>query len=157
MRGKKSDPEFVSKFIQESVQAGCETPEQIVNRAKTQIEQIDAEIRSIEAKKATRSKLLDVIIGFEKPVKDKSEDAKLLPFFEFKYPEQCKNICWCLKHEADTLPVNSWAASPMGPDATEHNFSVKQMLEAKVIDRVSDVIIRGERFDEYWKFVLRED
>ena len=93
MRGKKTDPAFVSGFIQECVQSGFETPEQITKYAKHLINQIDADIQEIEKKKIKRSKLLDVISSFEESKKDKSEDAKLLPFFELKYPEACHHLC----------------------------------------------------------------
>src|SRR5260221_14283399 len=93
MRGKKSDQAFVAEFIAEAVQHGIETPEEIIRDAKKKIEQIDLEIKAIEAKKILRSKLIDVIATFEKQVKSTSSDAGLLPFFKLKYPRMCKFIC----------------------------------------------------------------
>jgi hypothetical protein len=153
MRGKKSDSAFVAQFISESVQEGIETPDQIVQRAKKQIAQIDEEIRAIEAKKIVRSKLLDVILSFEKMAKDKTEEAKLLPFFDIQYPAKCKEICIIMK-DAKSLPID-WATHGTG-DATTV-FCFKQMIERKIIDRKGNVLVPGERFAEYWKFVLRED
>jgi tRNA U34 5-carboxymethylaminomethyl modifying enzyme MnmG/GidA len=97
MKGKKSDPGFISFFISECVQAGLETPAEIVARAKKQIADIDEEIKAVETAKITRSKLLDVISSFEKPVKDKAEEAKLLAFFDLKYHDICKSICETVK------------------------------------------------------------
>jgi hypothetical protein len=153
MRGKKTDSVFVSQFIVESIQQGMETPDQIVQHAKDQISQIDDEIRAVEAKKITRSKLLDVILNFEKPSKDRADDAKILEFFKLKDPMRCKEICELMKVHL-SLPVLSWRS--FGDDAAQYNFCVKQLLEAKVIMRVSDQLMRGEQFDEYMKFVLRE-
>lgn len=149
MRGKKTDPGFISFFIQESVNAGAETPEAIVERAKKIIARIDDEIKAIEHAKATRSKLLDVIASFEKPVKDKTEDAKILGFFKLRDPQRCKEICDLIK-ELESLPTASLV------DAS-YNFCIKQLLEAKIIMRSGDHLIHGERFNEYMTFVLREE
>jgi hypothetical protein len=35
-------------------------------------------------------------------------------------------------------------------------FSIKQLLECKVLSRANNQVNRGERFDEYMTFVLRE-
>lgn len=153
MRGKKSDSAFVAEFIAESVQKGMETPDQIVQSAKDQITQIDEEIRAIEAKKIRRSKLLDVILNFEKIAKDKTEEARLLPFFSLEYPDVCKHLCTIIK-------VQPIPADPQMYSGTlDHKsvFAVKQLLERKVIARKDGKLIPGERFGEYWKFVLHED
>lgn len=156
MRGKKSDPEFISQFIQESVREGCETPEQIVKRAKSRIEQIDEEIRAMEAKKIVRSKLLDVINSFEKPVRDKTEEAKLLPFFKFEYPNTCKFLCGIVKDSP--LDVNKLSLQPLGSGDSDPQmrFSIKQLLECKVFARVDNQIVCGELFDEYMKLLHEE-
>jgi hypothetical protein len=157
MRGKKTDPLFVSQFIQESVQGGAETPDQIIARAKKIVEQIDEEIRAIEGKKIKRSKLLDVISSFEKPTKNKTEDAKLLTFFELEYPDTCKFLCKMIRK--CPIDINSKTLQQLGSgDSDPHmKFSIKQLFECKVLARVENTIVCGERFDEYMKFVLRED
>lgn len=156
MRGKKTDPAFISQFIQESVQLGFETPDQIVQRAKDSINQIDEEIRATEIKKLTRSKLLDVISSFEKPTKDKVEEAKLLSLFGLEYPRMCKFICEIVTKG----PIQvSEKLQPLGsgdPDPTM-KFSIKQMLERKILVRTGNTITQGERFDEYLKFVMGQD
>ena len=150
MRGKKSDPEFVAKFIQECVQNGFETTEEITKFAKHLINQIDEDIKEIENKKVKRSKLLDVISSFEETKRDKSRDAKLLPFFELKYPEACHYLCGLLK---ELSSISTHSSGEVLPDV---RFSIKQMLEAKIIEREDDQIMPGERFDEYMTFVLGE-
>jgi hypothetical protein len=149
MRGKKSDPEFISQFIQESVQEGLDTPDQIVQRAKQMIQHIDEEIRSIETKKVTRSKLLDVVNSFEKATKDKAEEAKLLPFYKLEYPDVCKTICKIVRIKPLSIDQK------MDPNS---RFAIKQLLECQVLARdvVRDELVQGEHFDEYLKFILRE-
>jgi hypothetical protein len=150
MRGKKSDPTFVAEFITESIQQGIETPDDIVKNAKKKLEQIDNEIRAIEGKKILRSKLLDVILTFEKQAKNVSEDAKLLSFFDLQYQTECKRICDLIQ-EASVIETNKSTLT-----ATDR-FCIKQLLERKIIARNNDSLIKGERFEEYMTFVLRED
>ncbi len=158
MRGKKTDPVFISQFIQESVQNGVETPDQIVQRAKRMIEQIDEEIKAVESKKIIRSKLLDVIASFEKQAKDKTEDAKLLPLFNVEYPDRCKEICELLLYYGNSIPIDSWAthAEQVNGNATT-KYCYKQLLERNVLARKKDVLVRGERFDEYVRHVMGQD
>jgi hypothetical protein len=153
MRGKKTDPVFISQFIQESVQSGMETPDQIVQRAKNMIEQIDEEIKAIETKKVVRSKLLDVIASFEKQSKDKTEEAKLLPLFKLSYPHMCKYLCEIVEKSPIEIGTNLQVLGCGESDPTM-KFSIKQLLEYKVFVRIGNRVSRGERFDEYMKFVL---
>ena len=146
MRGKKSDPEFVSQFMAQCVAQGLLTPEEMVKVAKQQIEAIDQRIKEVDQLKQTRSKLLDVIVLFDKP-ESKIEEAKLLHFFELKYPQECKRICDLLKKGA--LPVYT-----SGVPVPEYTFALKQLLEAKIAARVGEQIVRGEKFDDYIKYVF---
>jgi len=155
MRGKKSDQAFVAEFIAEAVQHGIETPEEIIRDAKKKIEQIDHEIKAIEAKKILRSKLLDVILTFEKQVKSTSSEASLLPFFKLEYPRMCKFICDIAKKKPIDIGEKLQAFGSGENDPTMR-FSIKQLLECKVLTRVDNQVSRGERFDEYMSFVLRE-
>lgn len=155
MRGKKTDPIFISDFMRESIQEGFQTPDQIVQRAKNIIASIDDEIKAIEAKKITRSKLLDVIATFEKPAKDKTDDAKMLPFFKLSYPLSCKYICELVKKAPVTIGEKLQLMGSGDPDP-HMKFSVKQLLECGILTRIGNEITRGEMFDEYMKFVLRE-
>lgn len=155
MRGKKSDREFVAEFISESIQKGIETPDEIVREAKKQIADIEEEIRAVEAKKVLRSKLLDVILTFEKQAKETSQDAKLLSFFKLDYPGSCKFICDIVKKQPIDIG-EKFQLLGSGENDPHMRHSVKQLLECKVLFRVGNQITRGERFDEYMTFVLRE-
>jgi len=155
MRGKKSDRVFVAEFIQRCAVSGFETPDSIVEYAKTLIKNIDEEIREIEKKKITRSKLLDVILTFEKQTKNTSEDAKFLSFFKLEYPIMCKFVCDIVKK--GPIEVGE-KLMPLGAGESDPTmkFSIKQLLECKVLSRVGSQVSRGERFDEYMTFVLHE-
>lgn len=155
MRGKKSDQTFVAEFIESSIQNGITTPGEMVQKAKEIIEQIDREIKAIEERKALRSKLLDVILTFEKQTKTTSEDASLLPFFKLEYPLMCKFICDIVKKKPIEIGEKMQALGSGENDPTMR-FAIKQLLECKVLSRVSNQVNRGERFDEYMTFVLRE-
>lgn len=80
MKGKKSNPEFVSHFIQQCAQQGIETSDQILQHAKQQVQQIDQELIAIADKKILRCKLLDVIELFAEP-QDRSADIRQLALF----------------------------------------------------------------------------
>lgn len=155
MRGKKSDQLFVAEFIQRCTSSGIETPDAIVEYAKLLIKGIDEEIREIEKKKITRSKLLDVILTFEKRAKSTSEDAKFLSFFKLEYPLMCKFICDTVKKQPIEIGEKFQALGSGESDPTMR-FSIKQLLECKVLSRTGNQVGPGERFDEYMTFVLHE-
>ena len=155
MRGKKSDQVFVAEFIAEAIQHGIETPEEIIKDAKKKIEQIDEEIRAIEAKKILRSKLLDVILTFEKQTKVTSDNAKFLSFFKLDYPNHCKLICECVKNTPIQIG-DKFQVMGSGENDPHMKYSIKQLLECKVLHRTGNQVTRGERYDEYMTFVLRE-
>ena len=149
MRGKKTDPAFIAAFIQESVALGHETPEQISSRAQQVIQEIDDKIREAERLKTIRSKLLDVIATFKAEAKDKSSEARLLSFFKIEHPQICKHLCELVKKQ----PLLIHTSGVVTADTT---YAIKQLLECKVLARLGDKLIRGDRFDDYMTFVLRE-
>jgi len=151
MKGKKSDPEFVSSFIQESINKGFCNSNEIVDRARKLISKIDEDIIIAENGKKIRSKLLDVINTFDSLKKSKSEESDYLQFFDLKYPNICKMICDMIKSSSNTLKMQY-----MGKDIYEYNFSIKQLLEAKILSGNKDNLICGERFNEYIKYFERK-
>lgn len=154
MKGKKTDPIFISEFIRAAVQSSQDTPDEIVKRAKSFLADCDRKIKEAEVAKAMRSKYLDVIATFEKPVKDKAEEAKLLEFFNLKNPQICHEICVLIKLHG-TIPITSFRSDDEWP--AQYNFCIKQLLEAQVVMRANDALMRGEDFDGYMKFVLHEE
>lgn len=150
MRGKKTNPQFVSDYITACIQKGADSPEEIVDSAKIEITKIDLEIQRMEESKIYRSKLLDVIATLDSSKEDKTQQAKLLPFFELKYPEICKKIC-------DNLKDKPLSTEDMYKLSDNAKYCIKQLLMHKIIIQSDLEIICGERFDEYMKFVLREE
>src|SRR5579871_367548 len=137
MRGKKSNPEFVSQFISTCLQQGVITTEAMVKRAKQDIQEIDDKIIEVEKLKAVRSKLLDVILTLDKP-KVKTEEAKLLPLFKLQYPQTCRKIC---KTMVEIDPDGSSYVGFENKDP-ELIFCIKQLVEAKIISRIDSRLVR---------------
>ncbi len=154
MRGKKVDSEFLSNFITESVQAGLDSPEAIVDRAQSLIKNIDEEIRKMEKVKVTRSKLLDVISTFQHSDKNtKVGEIRILSLFKIQNPQDfCRHICRLLKDKNVSLTNLSSEIT----SKADFIFSIKQLLEAKVIAKVNNSLLRGEMYEEYMKFILKE-
>lgn len=154
MRGKKTDSQFLSDFISASVESGIDNPEGIVSRAKSLITEIDEQIRNIEKQKLVRSKLLDVISAFEKPSKtSKHEEVKILSFFKIQNTHICKFVCDHLKLGVVTIE----GLTNLEYVASDVLFCVKQLIEHKVLSKSGNHLLRGEMFDEYLKFVLRDN
>lgn len=152
MRGRKSDSVFISDFIANCVQSGHDTAEAIVRQAKRNINSIDAEILRVEKLKAERAKLLDVIATFEKVNKpSRSEEARILSFFKIQQPKICKFICDCMK--GGVVAIEHLDGQYPTPDIM---FCIKQLLEHKVITKSGSHLLRGEAFDDYLRFALRE-
>ncbi len=67
----------------------------------------------------------------------------------------CKFVCDIVKKG----PIKvSERLMPLGAGENDPTmrFSIKQLLECKVLSRIENQIDRGERFDEYMTFVLHE-
>ena len=60
MRGKKVDNDFISSFIENSINDGCVSIDSILTKVNNQINDIDQKIIETENLKKIRSKLLDV-------------------------------------------------------------------------------------------------
>lgn len=152
MKGKKADSEFVSDFITKCVTDGITTPDAIAAKAWNMIHEIDEKIQEVEKLKIQRSKLMDVVFTFEKPSKtSKSDEVRALAFFKIQNPLICKVICDKLK--SGPCDIEGFGNSYSKEDIM---FGLKQLLENKVIGRTNNFFLRGEAFDEYLKFALKE-
>lgn len=165
MKGKKSDQAFVAQFITESVGRGIATPDEILARAKSMIANIDQEIKAIEEKKLTRSKLLDVVEAFEKQEQaDKTGEAKILELFELHYPETCKLICSYIDKynflEIDSIDYFEFG----GATHSQVKFATKQLIKANILAKYESnedhtpknvSLVPGPRLPEYMKYVFQ--
>ena len=163
MKGKKSDQAFVAQFITESVMCGSATPDEILARAKTFITEIDNEIKAIEKKKITRSKLLDVVEAFEKKEQlDKIVETKILGLFELDYPEICQSICSHIdKSYANNKKTEINDLSMFYNDNITYSrvrFAIKQMIKLGILIKLDNLhFVSGPRYTEYMKYVLRNE
>lgn len=152
MRGKKVDTDFLSQFISQCVLKNIVSQDDIVEQAKSEISNIDEQIKKVEKLKIVRSKLLDVISTFEKKSASHKEEIRILSFFQMQKPDVCQYICVQLKDEnlkLEELYCRSYQVADI-------IFCVKQLIEHKIVSKAGDVLIKGDTFDEYVKFVLRE-
>jgi hypothetical protein len=152
MRGKKTDPDFLSNFINKCVALNKTSQQEIVQAAHQEINEIDLKIIEVEKLKLIRSKLLDVVSVFEKEVPSHKEEAKILSFFNIQHPNICKYICDVLKK--GTLNMNKLQLIEFSK--SDIVYCVKQLQEYKVIAKTGEYLIRGIKFDDYMKFVLYE-
>jgi hypothetical protein len=151
MRGKKSDVDFVSNFIIECAQNNKNSPDQILQEAKNKIDLIDFEIQKIEQLKIIRSKLLDVVNTFDNK-KQSKDGEKSLELFQIKNHHICKYICVILKSK----PVKVEEIKNSKYTTQDILFCIKQLIEYKVLSKTGNILLRGDKFEEYMKLVLQE-
>lgn len=152
MRGKKVDTDFLSQFISQCVLKNIVNQDEIVKQARSEIFEIDEQIKKVEKLKVVRSKLLDVISTFDKTSPSHKEEIKILSFFQMQKQDVCQSICHQLKDENMKVEALYFGFYPVA----DIIFCVKQLIEHKIISKAGDVLIKGSAFDEYVKFVLRE-
>src|SRR5258708_26227469 len=153
MKGKKIDSEFLSTFIDRCVQQDRLKAEEMVQTAKYEIEKIDQKSMETEKLKIRRSKLLDVITTFQKPGKSsKTEEVRIISFFQIPYPHICRFICNQLKE----CPRSKEQLVHHKFSIYDINICIKQLLEHKVITKTGKSFLRGDMFKDYLTFVLRE-
>jgi seryl-tRNA synthetase len=156
MKGKKSDPEYVSNFITQCIQSNKNNPDEIVKEALSRIEAIDEKIKEVDKLKAERCKLQDIIHSFQKIKKpNKVEDNKILSFFKIENIALSHSICNSLKEKS--LEINPFLKSIDQTKLQDVLYCIQQLQEHKVISRSGNVLIRGTRYHDYIKFVLQED
>lgn len=153
MKGKKVDNQFVSNFISSCIKNGIESQDEIITHAKALVKDIDAEIKKVEEQKVLRSKLLDVISTFERSSKSSNiEEIKILSFYKIQNPHICQYICEKLKNRV--VKIESLKNKQISVE--DMMFCIKQLTEHKVISKIEDQLLRGDAFDDYMKFILRE-
>jgi hypothetical protein len=157
MRGKKTDTEFISSFISQSVEEGLFTTDDFIAKAKSMISSIDEEIKRVEKQKIIRSKLLDVISNFDQPDKSKrQEEAKILSFYQIEHPQICKIICKMLQTSALTFE-QLMQNTELSNNSANVIFCLKQLAEHKVISKAGKHFLRSDKFESYLTFVFQEN
>jgi hypothetical protein len=155
MRGRKKDSEFLCDFISSCVKNGKTSSDDITAEAKTIISDIDGKIIEVEKLKLIRSKLLDVVLFFDKTIvqgNQLSKEAKILSLFKIPNQNICKFICNNIKKSA--TKISDLQKSSF--NIADLNFSIKQLLDNKVILKTNETLLKDEYFNDYMKLVLRE-
>jgi hypothetical protein len=155
MRGKKIDSDFFKSFISECVEKNKSSNEDILLEAKNKIKFIDEKIQEAEQLKSIRSKLINIVSTFEKKdITNKIIESKTLSFFEIKNINICSIICDILKTNA--IDINVLIENIKEKiNIYDINFTIKQLIEHKIISKVGNCILKGDSFNEYVNFLLR--
>ncbi len=151
MKGKKIDTEFVNNFILNCLTNNKTSSEDILNFAQQEIVKIDDKIKEVEDLKKIRSKILDVIITFNKPEKN-IYYCNILSLFNINNSHIAKFILNKIKIKKvllEDLKESEYQYADI-------IFCIKQLLEHKVILNQDNFFIPGESFKDYLSFVLKE-
>ena len=148
MKGKKSNPQFISEFISKCIINGINTPSNILNAAQLEIENINIKIKEVENLKITRSNLLDVVERFNES-SIKNNESEVLPMFTISNIIS-KKICNLLKSSDIQFPIL------INENNFDVNFCIKQLLEQKIINRIDDKLCKGDRYNLYMSNVFQE-
>ncbi len=152
MRGKKIDSEFLSKFIEDCIVKNKHSAEDIVAEANNKILEIDNKIKEVENLKKIRSKLLDVVYTFDKKEKSEGKGSEFLPYYSISNHHICKFICNSIKN--GSVDIRSIKDNKYKID--DLFFAIKQLSENKIIKKNDDYIVKGENYDKYVKYILKE-
>lgn len=140
MKGKKSDTAFIAEFVGECAKQGIFSPNEISEKAKSEIESIDNNIRKISDLKNKRSKLLDVLDSFKTPAKNMEIERLHLSFFQIKNLHLAKQLCSNLDFIIDSLPKDSI-------------FIVKQMILLKIFKLEKNRFSAGPCYNDFINFL----
>ena len=153
MKGKRTDSEFVSNFIENCICNNIFLAEDMLNLAKSKILEIDKKIIEAENLKKIRSKLLDVVSNFESNKSINMENSKILHLFNVKDKNLSCIICNAIKQE----PAQVLNFYEKGYSVSDINFCIKQLIELKVIHKVGNFLLPDVMFDSYINNVMCEN
>jgi hypothetical protein len=151
MKGKKSNIEFVSSFMNECIKNGISSSEDIVKEASKRIEEMEIKIQEAEKMKIIRSNLIDVIDSFSnKKIYNTSNEIIYLDLFSLQLPEICQKIVAIVAEKpqkiSDFLENSNFEKENL-------LFCLKQLVEHRVLVKIGDIFTRGIRFDNYQKII----
>jgi hypothetical protein len=153
MKGKRIDRDFLNSFMNECLNNGISSSQDMARIAKEKIDLIDVRIKEIENLKNIRCKLLDVVSSFDNKEKHVSgKDQKTLLFYKITNIGISKNICKMLIDNNDELPLKILENNIKKPKHDVY-FCVKQMIDIGILNRHDDFLKKGNLFNEYFAFV----
>lgn len=148
MKGKKADSDFIAEFISICAKDGILLKDEVINKAKKEIEIIDDKIKQITELKKKRSKLVDVVSSFEIKTKNNSNEKINLSFHSLKDLSLAKKICLSI----NILNQNDVWAADLSKEAL---LIVKQLINLKIIrlEKDSYKLAASERYNDFINFV----
>lgn len=158
MKGKKIDTEFISQFISNCISRNIFTPENILQEALNEISFIDENIKEVENLKKRRSKLLDVVSKFDVKIASSNlDDKNILSLYEIKDHNLSKLICNSIKkYNVNMNDTIIFISSFKIYSEEDIIFCIKQLLRNKIIDRQDQLLLKGQKFNDYYKYILRD-
>ena len=144
MKGKKTDFNFITEYINKCLEANISTNESIVNKAKEEISIIDDKIKEIELLKKKRCQLIDVVNFLD--VKHKKDNISL-KYYNLHNQHICKYICDSIKEKSVEI------SSLKEYDISDIFFSIKQLIELKILVKNKDCIMHGDMYHDYMNFL----
>lgn len=129
MKSKKINLDIINKFVDECVSNNICSPEQILNEAKKQIQDIDLEMFKILKLKDKKIELLE-IINFFSEFKEKENKFSLL-----KDNKIAKDICLKIKLNEDITNCDS-------------NI-LKKLIEYDILSIKNKKIVLGKEYENY--------
>ena len=152
MRGKTVDVDFMAKFIQECCESNKTSSQDIALEAKSQINEIDIQIKNIENLKSKRSKLINVVNFL---VVDESESDKEASFAKNNALtlEFSKEIC-ALIEKSGEVTVSEMLTSLGESNKGRIFLAIKRLSEMGVVSRnaQSKAVIQGPQ----WRTVIQD-
>lgn len=152
-KGKKQDLDFVNQFIEKCVTDGINNAEDIVALANQNILEIDKKIKEVEELKKIRPKLLDVISTFNSSIiSNNKSEASSLSLYNISNKNICSYICLSIKEAAISIRDLDYNLY----NKLDLIFTIKQLLENKVISKHGEYLLRGDLYDLYVKDVMKQ-
>jgi len=159
MKGKKFDYEFLSEYMDECIEQGYTTANDMCELAKNEVIEIDHAIREVEEKKKRRSKLLNVIEEFDKK-KTSKKGAKILAYLDIGDPVLNKIICQSIEKapQCETELINLVSQVVCGKNDYA-KIAIKKLLKSDVLANCGigpngiTYFSKGSKFDEYYSFL----
>ena len=143
MKGKKIDKEFVSKYLENSINYGFSSINEILEITKARLETIDFHLSNIENIKKQRSKLVDVLSMFDKASKKNNNTKADLDFFNIRNLNHCLKIC------SNIDSINNVDLSDI-----RIVFTIKELISLNILAYdENNILVKDVNFEKFMIFL----
>lgn len=149
MKGKKINYDFINQFFENCISNQITDSKEMLNKALSQISEIDSKIKEAEELKKIRVNLTDVIQILSQEEDKPNIDNKILKLFEIPN----KNICNFICNKINKEPVDICNFKDHKFNDTDIIFTIKKLIENKVVYKQGNYILRGSMYDTYLRSV----